>query len=423
MSENSKMNWAGEKLVPAIAKFTNLKFVRCMQAGITACMPATIIGSIFMLLMSVPFPADSTFGLAVAWRNFSEANSVWLNLGYQIGLNAAGFYILLGMVAAVCKEENAPIVNNMVLSVFAFICLQCGFLADGGLDIGFWGAKGMMAALVVGYVVPEFNIWLMEHGLKIKLPDSVPPMVAEPINALFANLIVGGAVFAVKLALGMFGLTLGSLINGIFAPLFSASDSLAVVLFYCIFVRILWFFGLHGNNIAGSVINVVLTANLVENADAILAGGKATHIFNAAFQNWTTTGILAIVIATMIVAKSQQLKAISKISLVPAMFNIGEPLTFGLPLVLNFDIFIPYLIVFALNGAVPYLACQLGLMNIPYLSIPFTVPAFIKVFLMSMDIRAILVYLVNMVLCVLIMIPALRKYDRRLLAEEQKGQE
>jgi len=105
------------------------------------------------------------------------------------------------------------------------------------------------------------------------------------------------------------------------------------------------------------------------------------------------------------------------------LFNIGEPLTFGLPLVLNFDIFIPYIIVFALNGAIPYLACQIGFMNIPYLSIPFTVPAVIKVFMMSMDIRAILVYLVNMALSILIMIPALKKYDRKLLAEEQKGQE
>ena len=109
--------------------------------------------------------------------------------------------------------------------------------------------------------------------------------------------------------------------------------------------------------------------------------------------------------------------------MVPALFNIGEPLTFGLPLVLNFDIFIPYLIVFALNGAVPYLACQMGFMNIPYLSIPFTVPAFIKVFLMSMDARAVLVYLVNMALSVLVMIPALRRYDRKLLAEELKSQE
>lgn len=420
MSKSTSMtDFVQEKCMPVITKFCNFKFVSCMQAGITACMNATMIGSIFMLLMNAPFPADSTFGLATAWRAFSAANATWLNLGYQLGLNAAGFYILIGMVVAVCQRENMKITNNMVMSIFAFIVLQCSFLEDGGLDIGFWGAKGMMCALVVGYCVPELNKWLLEHGFKINLPESVPPFAAEPINQIFSSIIVVTAVFAVKLGLGHFGYTLGSLINGIFAPLFSASDTLTAVLIYCIVVRILWFFGLHGNNIAGSVVNVFLTTNLVSNAEAVAASGKPTYIFNSAFQNWTTTGILAIVLALMIVAKSQQLKAISRISIVPALFNIGEPLTFGLPIVLNFEILIPYLIVFALNGAIPYLACKFGLMNIPYISIPFTVPAIVKVFLMSMDYRAVIVYLVNMIASILVMIPALKRYDRRLLAEEQ----
>ena len=408
-----------EKIMPWITKFTNLKFVQCMQSGITACMNAAMIGSIFMLLMNAPFPADSTFGLAVAWREFSAANATWLNIGYQIGLNAAGFYILIGMVVAVCEKDRLPLTGNLVLSVFAFIVLQCSFLEDGGLDIGFWGAKGMMCALVVGYVIPEMNKWLLDHGFRITLPDSVPPFAAEPITQIFTSIIITAFVFALKLILASFGFTLGSLINSIFAPLFSATDSLGAVLIYCILVRVLWFFGLHGNNIAGSVVNVVLTNNLVANAEAVMAGQKPTYIFNAAFQNWTTTGILAIVIAVMIVAKSQQLKAISKIALVPSLFNIGEPLTFGLPLVLNFDIVVPYLIIFALNGAIPYLACKWGFMNIPYISVPFTVPAIIKVFLMSMDYRAVIVYLINMAASIGIMIPWLIKYDRRLLAEEQ----
>lgn len=420
MSKNSSTaDFVQEKIMPLIVKFTNLKFIECMQAGITACMNATMIGSIFMLLMTAPFPADSTLGIAVAWRNFSAANSAWLNMGYQLGLNAAGFYIVIGMVVAVCNKEKMKVTNNLVMSIFAFIVLQCSFLEDGGLDIGFWGAKGMMCALVVGYFVPEINKWLLDHGLNISLPDSVPPSVAEPINQIFSSMILVVIIFSVKLGLAHFGYTLGSLINGIFAPLFSASDTLTSVLLYCVLVRVLWFFGLHGNNIAGSVVNVFLTNNLVANAEAIMVGEKAPYIFNSAFQNWTTTGILAIVIAIIIVAKSQQLKAISKISLVPALFNIGEPLTFGLPLVLNFDIAIPYFIVFALNGAIPYLACKFGLMNIPYISVPFTVPAIIKVFLMSMDWRAVIVYLVNMAASIAIMIPWLIKYDRKLLAEEQ----
>lgn len=413
------MDFLQDKVTPAVAKFVNLKFVSCMQAAVTACMNATMIGSIFMLLMSAPFPADSTFGLAVAWNEFSAANMAWLNLGYQLGLNAAGFYILIGMVVAVCKHEKMHITNNMVLSIFAYCFLHCTFLADGGLDIGFWGAKGMMGALIVGYFVPVFNNWLLTHGVQIKLPDSVPPYVAEPINQIFSSMIVFTAVVLIKFGFAFFNTTLGGFVNSIFAPLFSSSDTLIAVLTYCIIVRILWFFGLHGNNIAGSVVNVVLTTNLVTNAEAVVAGQKPKFIFNAAFQNWTTTGILAIVLTILIVAKSKQLKAISRISIVPALFNIGEPLTFGLPLVLNFEIFIPYLIVFAINGAVPYLACKWGLMSIPYISVPFTIPAIIKVFLMSMDIRAIAVYIVNMLLCIIVMIPAIKKYDSKLLAEEQ----
>ena len=250
------------------------------------------------------------------------------------------------------------------------------------------------------------------------MPDSVPPFVAEPIKAIISDIIVMAAVVAVKLILANFGFTVGSLINSIFAPLFAVSDSFVVIMLYCILVRILWFFGLHGNNIAGSVVNPILTANLVANAEAIAAGKEAPYIFTSAFQNWTTTGILAIVIATMIFGKSKQLKAVSKISLVPALFNIGEPTTFGLPLVLNFDIFVPYLICFALNGAFPYFAIKMGFMNVPYLSLPFTIPAIIKVWLMSMDIRAVVVYLVMMVSCVLVMAPGIRRYDRKLQAME-----
>ena len=418
MNIESISNWVQEKLIPAIAKFTSFKFVKCMQEGVVACMNATMIGSIFMLMMIPPFPATASGGIVDAWRAFSAANAGWLNMGYQIGLNAAGFYILIGMVNAVCKHDKAPLVNNMVLAIFSYICLQCSFLEGGGLDIGFWGAKGMMAALLVGYFVPELNMWLRKHGIKIKMPDSVPPFIADPIEEIFSSFGTVAIVFAVKLIFAAFGTTLGAFVNSLFSPLFSATDSLTAVLIYCILVRILWFFGLHGNNIAGAVVNAVLMQNFVANAEAVASGGQPTYIFNSAFQQWTTQGILFIVLAVILVAKSEQLKAVSKVSLAPALFNIGEPTTFGLPLILNFDIFVPYLIVFALNGLIPYLACKFGFMNIPYIDVPFTVPAIIKVFVMSMDFRAILVYLVNAVACILIMIPAIKKYDAKLLAQE-----
>lgn len=421
MNTNAITNFMQEKVMPAVNKFTSFKFVKCMQQGIVACTNATMIGSIFMLLLIPPFPAEMTGGFVDAWRAFSAANAGLLNLGYTLGTNFAGFYIILGMVSAVCKEEKVPVVNNMVLSVLTFCLLHCN-IVDGNLTINVFGAQGMMAAIVVGYFVPELNIWFKKHGLKIPMPDSVPPFVSEQLEDMISSFAVVIVAVAVKIGFGLMGTTLAAFINSLFGPIFSGSDTLIAVLIYCIFVRILWFFGIHGNAVANAVVLPILTMSAVANTEAVVAGGTPTIIFNSNFQQWTTQGILFIVIAIMIVAKSKQLKAVSRIAIVPALVNIGEPLTFGLPLVLNFDIFVPYIIVFALCGATPYMACKLGLMTIPYVGVPFTLPAIVKVFLMSMDYRAVIVYLVNAVVCVLIMIPFIKKYDSKLLAAEKASE-
>ncbi len=420
MNRNSMAEFMQEKVMPAVQKFTNFHFVKCMQQGIVACTNATMIGSIFMLLLIPPFPASWTGGFFDAWRAFSAANAGLLNLGYTLGVNFAGFYIILGMVSAVCKEEKVPVVNNMVLAVLAYCFLHCS-IVDGNLTINFFGAQGMMAAILVGYFVPLLNIWFKKHGLKIKMPESVPPFVAEQLEDMISSFAVMAVVVVIKLIFASFNTTLAAFINKLFGPIFSGADSLIAVLIYCIVVRILWFFGIHGNAVGNAVVNPIITAATVANMEAVAAGGKPSIIFNSCFQQWTTQGILFIVISILIVAKSEQLKALSKIALVPALCNIGEPLTFGLPLVLNFDILVPYLVVFALCGFTPYLACKFGLMNIPYVNVPFTVPAILKVFFMSMDWRAVVVYLLNGALCVLIMIPFMKKYDAKLCAEEAEA--
>ncbi len=422
MKSESMTAFMQEKVMPAVTKFTNFHFVRCMQQGIVACTNATMIGSIFMLLLIPPFPATMSGGIVDAWRNFSAANAGILNLGYTLGINFAGFYILLGMVSAVCKEEKVPAVNNMVMAVLAFLFLHCD-IVDGNLTIGLLGAQGMMAAIIVGYFVPLLNIWFKKHGLRIKMPDSVPPFVSEQLEDMISSFAVMAVVVVVKLIFGAFGMTLASFINKLFGPIFSGADTLFAVLVYCIVVRLLWFFGIHGNAVANAVVMPILTMASVANTEAVVAGGKPSIIFNGNFQQWTTQGILFIVIAILLVAKSDQLKALSRVAIVPALVNIGEPLTFGLPLVLNFDILVPYLIVFALCGFTPYMACKLGLMNIPYVGVPFTLPAIIKVFFMSMDWRAVVVYLVNAVVCVLIMIPFIKKYDAKLCAQEAASKE
>lgn len=409
------------KLIPAVTKFSEFKFVRAMQAGVTAGLGATVVGSIFMILLNPPFGADVSNAFVDAWRMWAMNNASWLSLGYQITLEFVGLYSVIGMAVVVSEMNKVRPTNMVVLSIACFLFLTTD-LVDGNLTIGFLGSKGLITALIVGYFTVELSCWLMNHGLKINLPDAVPPFVAEPLNALIVNIAVVGVAVALRLIIAKVsgGLLMPQLINALFAPLFKASDSLFAVVLFSVVVRVLWFFGLHGNSIAGAVMGPILAVTLTENATAFANNQPMPYIFTQMFvQTWTIMGILAIVIAMLIVCKSAQLKAVARVAIIPALFNIGEPTTFGLPIVMNFKIVVPYLICFALDAAVPYLATQWGWINATFVNVPYTVPAILKVFLASMDFRAVILYLVLLVVNVLIFIPWLKKYDNELLANEK----
>lgn len=416
-------DFLNNKVIPAVTKFAQFKFVRAMQAAVTAGLGATVVGSIFMILMNPPFTADVTNVVVDAWRAWSAANISWLALGYQVTLELVGLYALIGMAIVVANMNDVRPTNMVVVSCASYLII-CANLVEGNLAIGFLGAKGLVTALLVGYFVVELSCWLMKHGLKINLPEAVPPFVAEPLNALIVNIVVIAAVVAVRLIVGAIsgGQLLPAVINSLFAPFFVASDTLLAVVLYSVVVRLLWFFGLHGGNIAGAVMTPILSVTLIENSTAFVNNEALPYIFTTMFvQTWTVMGILAIVIAMMIVCKSKQLKAISKVAIAPALFNIGEPITFGLPIVMNFKIIVPYLLCFALDAAVPYLATSAGFINRSFVNVPYTVPAIFKAFLSTMDIRAVLLYIVLLVVNVLIFIPWLKKYDSELVANEEQS--
>lgn len=416
-------DFLNNKVIPAVTKFAQFKFVRAMQAAVTAGLGATVVGSIFMIMMNPPFPADVSNVFIDAWRAWSAANASWLGLGYQVTLEFVGLYALIGMAVVVSNMNDVRPTNMVVISCASFLILSAN-LVEGNMAIGFLGAKGLVTALLVGYFVVELSCWLMKHGFKINLPEAVPPFVAEPLNALIVNIVVIAAVVAVRLIVCALsgGALLPAVINSLFAPLFVASDSLLAVVLYSVIVRLLWFFGLHGGNIAGAVMTPILSVTLIENATAFVNNEALPYIFTTMFvQTWTVMGVLAIVIAMMIVCKSKQLKAISKVAIAPALFNIGEPITFGLPIVMNFKILVPYLLCFALDAAVPYLATSAGLINRSFVNIPYTVPAIFKAFLSTMDFRAVILYVVLLVVNVLIFIPWLKKYDHELLVNEEQS--
>ncbi len=416
---SNKSSFFTDKVVPAVSKFSNLKFIRAMTSGIVAPTAATIVGSIIAILQTPPFPNDYAGSFVVAWRAWATANGSWLSLVYALTLNAVALYTVIGVSLATAQIENKRPTTSTVTSLMAFLMLCCNYDAStGGLSTGFFGSAGLFTAIIVGFCVSELVFWMDDHGFKIKLPDSVPPNIADAIGSMLYVVIIAAAVVGVRLLAGLSGKLLPELINFVFSPLFSATDTIWAVIIYCLFSRLLWFFGLHGNNIAGSVVGPFLLAATTANMEAYAAGQPMPYIFNGQFQMWCTMGMLPIALSLLIVGKSKQLKAVGSLSVVPALFAIGEPLTFGLPLVLNFDLLLPYLGIFVLDGVIPYIATELGLIGQAFITVPWTLPHFLKAFLTTLDWRATVLYFILLVVNILIMIPFIKKYDQKLLKEE-----
>ena len=415
----SKFSELIEKVVPVLNAISSKPFVKAMQTGMTAPMVATVIGSIFIVMRTPPASPDSTNAIIVAWRVWADANVTWLNLGQQLTINAIGVYALVGFVIDYAISRKAKPINMLILAMIVFFALSTD-IVEGRMTLDFWGARGLFPAIIIGFAVVRFGSFLLEKGVKINLPSTVPPNVAEPIQALFMNGIVIAIAFVIRIFLDSQNIMLPGLVNDIFSPLFIAGDTIYAVILSMFLIRILWFFGLHGGNIAGVVMTPFLTATMAANIEAFGRGEELPFIFTLVFnQTWGVIGMLAICIAVMICCKSKQLKAVSKIGFVPALFNIGEPITFGLPIVLNFKIIVPYLIMFSMNGAVAYAATYYGFMNRTFINLPTTIPAIVRVFLQNMDWRSIVVYLLLMVANVAVSIPFLKKYDNELLEKER----
>ncbi|MEG0577676.1 MAG: PTS transporter subunit EIIC, partial [Bacilli bacterium] len=306
----------------------------------------------------------------------------------------------------------------LIISLSSFVALAANPV-DGGISTKWFGAAGLFSAVIIGVVIVELAIFILNKGIKIKLPETVPPNIAEPLEAMLMNFIIFALVLLARQGFIMMGTSLPALIAGLFAPLFVASDTLWAVIVYVLVVRLLWFFGLHGGNISSAVVTPFITANMIANVNAYAAHEPLPCIFTIEWtQTWTVMGILGLCISLMIVAKSSQLKTIAAVGFVPAIFTIGEPITFGVPIVLNFNIFIPYITCFLLDGIIPYLLTEFGFISRTFIQLPGITPGLIESFLNALDWRAPLFWLALLALNVIIFIPFVKSYDRKLLAIE-----
>lgn len=434
--------WFNEKIMPNMMKFVNTKVMTAIKNGMLVSLPFIMVGSIFLLLSSFPIPAVANWmnqtGLTPYWTQAYNASFGVMSIFAVVGISyswvkAAGFEPLpAGMTSLVSflliMHPTTAVMNGTKTLISAN---QAPTLLNGFIDRTWLGGQGMIAAIIVGLITGWIYSWFLKHHITIKLPDSVPPAVSESFIALIPAFVIVCGFLGVYI---FFDLVLHQTVTQwiyttIQIPLQGITDSAGGVFLVGLLIPFIWFFGVHGSTIIGSIMGPLLQANALQNANIFKAHHVVTsalggHIFIQSLldQFGTVTGAgmtIGIAVYLLFFAKSAQLRGIGKLAIVPAFFNINEPILFGLPIVLNPFMLLPFMLMPTFSMLSTYFLIKIGIL--PYLNgviIPWTTPPIISGFLVG-GWKVMIWQTIMLITSFFVYLPFVRKQDQILYKQEQ----
>lgn len=419
-----------EKILPVTSAISSQRHLAALRDGLTILIPLTVIGGISLMLANPPVdlevikPTNFFFSFLIAWKNWSVDWSLILTIPFNLTIGIISIYVVLGVSYRLAQHYKMEAFPNAITALFTFLCIAAvpESINDGSyINVANLGAASMFAGIIVALAVIEINHFMIAKNIKISMPDGVPPMVAGPFEVLLP-MVINILLFIGlnQLCINITGSSLTNLVFTIFSPLISATSSLPSMLFIILLTVIFWFFGIHGDNMVSAITTPIFTGNLVANLEAYNAGKEIPNIIagNGTFIFGLAIVYLAILFNLIFICKNKRLKSLGKLAVPSSLFNINEPLVFGVPTVLNILTFIPSLLCVAIDFIVFYITTDMGLMAKTCMSVPWTLPAPVYAFISTMDYRAIIIWLILFAINVIIFIPFMKTYDKQMDLEE-----
>lgn len=435
-----------EKLSTPMAKLAEQRHLRAIRDGIIATLPIIIVASMFMVIAFLPNSLPDDWG----FTQWIMEHQTKILLPYRVSMYIMTLYAVFGIGYSLAESYDLDGLSGAILSELAFLLTIIPTsipaaseavqelaannveLADylSAVPTGFHlpmanlGSGGMFIGILSAFLAVEIFRFTNKSGFKLSMPPQVPASVARSFEALTPTAIVLLLFATVTMFLEI---NVHGIVATIVSPLISASDTLPSVLIIIFLTGFFWVFGIHGASIVGSLARPLWLILLEENTTAFVAGEAVQNIAAEPFYQWfiwiggsgATLG-LAILLAFR--SKSTYGSTLGKTSLVPAIFNINEPMIFGVPIVLNPVLMIPFIFIPVINGVIAWLATVWGWVNPVVANAPWTLPGPIGAFLATgNDWRALVLNALLILLSVALYYPFFRIYDNQLVTEETEG--
>lgn len=420
MSENQskfeKFQGVLEKwLMPIADKLQSQTQLQALKNGMMSLMAVIIVGCVSLLAANVP----SIFGI-----QFSADTAAILSLVFNFTFGLLSIYAAATISYNLSKAHNLePLAGTMTAIIVQLVL--CGKLVDGKLDVTYLDSKGLFVAMIIGILTVEITNVLMKHNVTFKMPDTVPPIIIKVFQSIIPMFVNVMLFFGIGVGVEhLTGLQVPELILKVLAPAINSLDNPFALVILVLVTQLLWFFGIHGMAVTSPIYLPLATSYLAANAANKMAGLPMDHVFTYGFYlNFvllTGSGITGGLVIWMLFSKSEHLRSVGKLSLIPAIFNINEPVTFGVPLVLNPVMFIPFVIGPAICSLVAYLPFYWGWLTRPFIDPPMCTPSIVAGFLTNMDWRSVVLVVVVCALSAAIYYPFFKIMEKQELLKEKE---
>ncbi|WP_314062220.1 PTS transporter subunit EIIC [uncultured Vagococcus sp.] len=414
-------------LLPVATSLNNIKAFSAIRDAFLQILPFTLVGSFAVCINNVFVSPKGIIGhfLVKLIPNVAVVESLFESI--LVGTITIMSLLVVFLVGRnLTKEYGCDELKGGLTSVVVFFILYPPILSikeGAAFTTTYFGAQGLFVAIVVGLVVGwSFSRLSKFEKLKINMIDQVPPEVLNSFKVMIpvTFILVAAATLNFLLTLivpeGLNGL-IYEFIQAPFSRLGASPVSLLLVAFTA---QLLWALGIHGTSAVSPISGVLYAEANMVNMNYALANGTTVgspypYTWLSIWEHYGSVGgsgnTLGLLLAILIVAsrhwwQREDFSQVAKLSLFPGIFGINEPLLFGLPVVLNPILIVPFILAPLVNMSVGILSIYLRLVPPAVLDAGWTTPQPIKQFVASGGAwQAILAQIICLAISTLIYLP------------------
>lgn len=423
-------------LAPVAEKLSTNKILIAIRDGFLISTPLIIVASIFLLIANFPVPGYSEFVAGFfgeGWEsNLTVVSNATFNMIAILNVIGIGYSYARQLKAEPIAGAAVAFVSYLIITpqVHPEFVNEAGN-AFRGFAFGNLNSQGLFLAMITAILSVKIFAYVKDKGWVIKLPEGVPPAVMSSFAALVPSMFAMVTFFLIRLGFSQtgFGHAQNFILEVLQTPLMGLGENKLFEIIYQFLSNLFWFFGINGPAVTNTIFSPIHHTMTFANQAAFLAGDPImpyifTGPFSDFFGNFGGGGsTLSLVLLMTTMAKSERMKQLGRLSIIPAIFGINEMIIFGLPIVLNPVILIPFLLVPVMNIALATLATLGGI--IPYttgIALPWTTPIFFSGWLSTGSFFAGFFQLGLLALGCLVYFPFFKILDKQYVEDELSPQ-